>query len=72
MNKICTSRYLKSCELWPDSLEQSDWKWGDIRLYSLILRKSQLETYDDLTPAEQEYLQAIIKTIDDPAGNKHK
>jgi hypothetical protein len=64
MERILSSRFLKLCKLWPDSMEFLNFKYrGGITSSQVKVKIAAMERADDRTPCENEYLDALKRTL---------
>lgn len=68
---IVSVKYLKLCKLWEGSMLHNTFKFGGgLPLEDVQMKYFTLTACDDRTPAENELLEALRKTIADPLGLK--
>lgn len=67
--KFCTAQYLKKCALWEGSDLHTDFRYSGIGYEKVVRDIARMEKLDDLTPNEVQWLEALRRTRDDPAGN---
>lgn len=65
---IVTRKYLKDCLLWTGSAEECEFLHEGIQLATIRNKVAALRRAPDRTPAEQEWLDGLEKTLVDPSG----
>lgn len=65
-DRVVSTAFLRPCKLWDGSHEFLEYKYGSgLRRSRVVHKIGLMEACDDLTPDEQEYLEALRKTLKD-------